>query len=296
MKTFPSGVHTVLVTPFNVDGSINYEDLGRHVDQQIENEVAGIVLLGTTSEAPTISREEKEIMVPFIFNRVRMAGSSIFITVGVGGQDTLATLNFAKFCLTYCDALMVTVPNYNKPNQRGIYHHFKAIADGVSGKPIMMYNIQSRTGVNMETSTLTSLFNDCINIVAVKEASGNLNQVQDVINSCDIKVFSGDDALTIPIMASGGVGVVSVASSVIPQHIVAVVQRCLDGDFSEARRLHYVVRELIQYLFIDTNPTPVKQLMFMNQTFRTNMMRLPLVPMKNQEQVEKLLELYEALQ
>lgn len=290
-QLFPNGAYTVVVTPFARDGLIDYTDLGKLIDQQLKTDITGLVFLGTTSESSTISLEEKKRIIQFAHSRI---SRKKFIVIGVGGNDTNATTELAQYSSNYCDGIMVTVPNYNKPSQDGIFYHFQHISSNID-KPIMMYNIPSRTGVNMEPETIFTIYNTCKNIVAIKEASGSLNQVQDIINLCNIQIFSGDDALIIPIMAVGGSGVISVASNVVPNEIIDIVSMCAKNNYKGACKLQNNVREFIKYLFVDTNPTPIKELLYYNKTFKTNIMRLPLIPMQNIDQKQKLHALYSSI-
>jgi 4-hydroxy-tetrahydrodipicolinate synthase len=294
--TFPEGVYTVLVTPFSNDNEIDYDDLDKLIDVQLNSNISGLVLLGTTSESPTISLEEKKVMVNYVYNSIRTSnyGNNKFIVVGVGGNDTRATSEFAKYCYDndLCDGFLVTVPNYNKPSQEGVYRHFVEIANTVPNKPIMMYNIPSRTGINMLVDTMKRVANTCPNICAVKESTGDLNQAQDILHTTNIQVFSGDDALTVPIMSIGGSGVISVAGSVIPGEVSDVVLSCLKGDYDTASKKHYNMREFLKYLFVETNPGPIKEVLFKSNVFKSNNMRLPMLPVQSVEVSDKLMELY----
>jgi len=290
---FRDGVYTVLVTPFKEDGDVDYDSYRALIENQIDRceDVRGFVLLGTTSESPTLTHAEKRDIVRFTFENVQHRRD---IIVGVGGNNTMATLEFAKYCGEYSTALMVTVPNYNKPTQEGIYQHFCKICQDtkISNKPVIMYNIPSRCGVNMLPETVARIANDCPNVRAIKEASGSIDQAMRIKELCNIKIFSGDDALILPIMSIGGSGVISVASNVIPNEICKIVDYCLDNNFVEARNKYYSVSKLLKTLFSETNPIPVKYLLHKMELITSDTMRLPLCCMENQENMNNLVYNY----
>ena len=232
---FEKGVYTVLVTPYE-NNKISYNCLDRLVERQINKGVEGIISLGTTSESPTISIEEKKELVKYLWDKYN---KSINIIIGISGNDTYSTLEFGQFCSDYCHGMMVTVPNYNKPSQEGIFSHFSTIAnaDKIINKPLMLYNIPSRCCVNMEADTIIALYHSCKNIVAIKEASGSIEQTIKLKQNCDISIFSGDDALVIPLMSVGAVGVISVASNLIPEYIVDIVNLCNNNNFDIAKKI-----------------------------------------------------------
>ena len=195
---FNSGVYTVLVTPFDDNNNIDFDSLDNLIDKQLNSNVTGLVILGTTSESPTINLEEKKSIVNFVYKRV--SGKKKLI-VGVGGNNTNNVINFSQFCENLCDGFMVTVPNYNKPTQNGIYQHFSEISNKFPNKPIILYNIPSRCCVNMLPETVKKIYDNHSNVLAIKEASGSMDQVMKIKSLCDIKIFSGDDALVLPIIA-----------------------------------------------------------------------------------------------
>ena len=276
------GVYTVLVTPFKPDGTIDYESYQNLLNKQVESDITGIVLLGTTSESPTLGFNEEKNLIIMTHTFIKDNSSNLDIIIGVGGNNTIKTLEFALFCKNYCDGLMVTTPNYNKPGQDGIYEHFKLIANNaeICNKPILMYNIPSRCGVNIEPKTVAKIFNNCKNVVAIKEASGSISQAIDIKNLCDIDIFSGDDSLIIPIISIGGKGVISVASNIIPDIISKLVKKCLNNDFEQARNIYYNFHNFIKMLFIKTNPVPIKEILFQNNIIACQNVRLPLVTIK----------------
>ncbi len=256
------GVFTALVTPFSMNGSIDYTALGWLIDAQLGAGVNGIVPCGTTGEAPTLSESEQKEIIRF---SVKHANGVCKVIAGTGTNSTAKTIELTKYAESVgADAALVVSPYYNKPTQKGLFKHFKAVADSVS-IPIIIYNIKSRTGVNIETSTLLELANTCPNIVGVKEASGDLNQIREVIRSAPqgFFVLSGDDALTLEVIKSGGHGVISVASNIVPEKIVFLVKRALNKDYLNAEEIHARLSPLFSATFIETNPIPIKAMLAM---------------------------------
>ena len=277
---FKEGVYTVIVTPFDENDKISYECLDNLVNRQVNTGVDGIILLGTTSEACTISYNEKQILVNYIWNKYN---DKIKIIIGIGGNNTNEVINFGKECINICDGFMLTVPYYNKPNQNGIFQHFFKIAnsDLIKNKPCMLYNIPSRCGVNMEASTVINLSKTCKNIVAIKEASGNIDQIIKIIQNSEITVFSGDDASILPLMSIGVKGVISVVSNLIPEYIVSIVNSCKNNDFVNGKEKYMVIHNLIKSLFIETNPIPIKYFLNKINLIKTQNVRLPLMKINN---------------
>jgi 4-hydroxy-tetrahydrodipicolinate synthase len=268
------------------------EALRENVRFQIENGVHGLVPLGTTGESPTIKEEERKLIIKTVVDEVN---GKIPVIVGTGTYSTEEAIRLSKEAQDLgADGLLVVAPYYNKPTQEGLYLHFKAISEAVD-LPIIVYNIPGRTGVNVEVQTLVRLsqFN---NIVAVKEASGNLAQVMDIIEALGdrITVLSGDDNLTLPIMALGGKGVISVISNLLPKPLVELVESALKGDFKKAKELHYHLLPLFKAVFIETNPIPIKTMMNL-VGMKAGPCRLPLCNMQphNLEKVKKILSRYE---
>lgn len=280
---FPNGVHTVLVTPFNEnDLTINFNDIENWISQQLNTDIAGLVLLGTTSESPTLTLEEKINIVKFVHRINNAREKQKFITVGVGGNDTMETLEFAKKCIGFCDALMVTVPHYNKPPQRGIVEHFKTICNhpDISNTPVICYNVPSRAGINAEPETIKKVYEECNNLVAIKEASGSIDQIIKLKTIVPkLKIFSGDDKLVLDVMIHGGVGVISVASNVIPDIMFELIQACLLNNYEDARNIFYMgnLPTLFDAIFCETNPIPIKFLMNELRIYQSDSMRKPLV-------------------
>ena len=272
------GLYTALVTPFDTNGKLDEDGLRNNIRFQIEQGVDGILVLGTTGETPTLSTEEKIQVIRIA--REETSGK-IRLMVGTGSYSTKTTIENSRLAEEMeVDSLLVVTPYYNKPMQQGLIYHFKAVAQAVN-IPIMLYNIQSRCGQNITTETLEHLA-QVPNIVGVKEASGNLLQIMDVIHKIEFSVMSGDDALTFPIMALGGDGVISVASNLIPKEIKKLIS-------SQEKELHYQLLPLFKSLFIETNPIPVKTAMNM-VGMAAGSCRLPLCEMQpeNLQQLKKI--------
>lgn len=288
------GVHTAIITPFKSNGSYDEEGFKDLLHKQIEAGVQGIVVLGTTGEKPTLTHEEKKRIIQFARKQIN---SSIKLIVGTGTNSTLTTIEDTLFAEELgADGALVVAPYYNKPTQEGLYFHYKAITEATK-LPLIIYNIAGRTGVNIQTSTIKRLFN-YPSIVGVKEASGNLLQMMDVIEMRDherpdFKVLSGDDNLTLPLIAAGGDGVVSVISNLVPELIVKLYSLCSKGDFEEARKLHYQLQPLFKGAFIETNPIPIKTLMHFSG-LASGPCRLPLCP-PLPENEKSLRHLYETI-
>ena len=284
---FNEGVFTVIVTPFDDNENISYDCLDNLINRQINTGVKGIIILGTTSEACTITYDEKIKLINYIWNKYN---NNIKIAIGIGGNNTNEVIEFGKKCANRCHGFMLTVPYYNKPNQSGIFKHFFKItnSDLIKDKACMLYNIPSRCGVNMESSTVINLRKTCKNITAIKEASGNMDQIFDIINNSDINVFSGDDASIIPLMSIGAKGVISVVSNLIPEYIVSIFNSCLNNDFLNAKDKYKVIHNIIKNLFIDTNPIPLKYLLKKVNLIKTDNVRLPLIKITD-ENIEELL-------
>jgi 4-hydroxy-tetrahydrodipicolinate synthase len=255
-----SGVHTALVTPFNEDKSIDYIALEKLIIKQVEEKVDGIVVLGTTGESPTIDDDEATEIIKLA---VKLAGGKTKVIVGTGCNNTKTAVEKSNKAQDLgANAILSVNPYYNKPTQDGLYQHFTQIADKI-GIPIILYNIKGRTAVNLETKTLLKLAHHQ-NIIGVKEASGDLSQIMDVIGSVDVNfvVLSGDDALTYPIMCLGGHGVISVASNVFPREMKNMVWQIFTGNFDAAKKAHYKLYNIMNALLsVSSNPIPVKTLL-----------------------------------
>jgi len=283
------GVFTALVTPFNEDRSVNKEELKKLIDFNIEKGVSGIVPMGTTGESPTLSHEEH---IEIIETVCKYVDKRVPIIAGTGSNSTKEALFMTTRAKELgADASLQVAPYYNKPTQEGFYRHYKKIADEVD-LPIIVYNIPGRSGKNIETDTIVRLSSHP-NIIGVKEASGSLPQMMDVINGTpdDFVVLSGDDGLTLPLMAAGGKGVISVASNIVPDRMSAMVKAGLNEDFEKMRKLHYELLPLFKVEFIETNPIPIKTALAMKGMIK-EIFRLPMCEMypENKKKLRSVLE------
>jgi 4-hydroxy-tetrahydrodipicolinate synthase len=273
------GVFTAIVTPFNQDETINEDDLKKLIDFNIENGVSGIVPMGTTGESPTLNHDEHVRVIEIVCKHVKGRAPVI---AGTGSNSTKEALFMTSRAKDLgADASLQVAPYYNKPTQEGFYRHFKKIADEVD-LPMIIYNIPGRTGKNIETDTIVKLAKHP-NIVGVKEASGSLPQMMDVIHRTpeDFVVLSGDDNLTLPLMVAGGKGVVSVASNIVPDRMSAMVKAGLENNFGEMRELHYGLLPFFKVEFIETNPIPIKTALAMKGMIR-EVFRLPMCEMSGE--------------
>lgn len=271
------GTYTALITPFNDDLSIDWKGYETLLNFQISSGVDGIMILGTTGEAPTLNKEEEEELIK---KAVEICKGQTTLFVGTGSYNTLECIKRTQKAKNLgADGALIVTPYYNKPTQEGLYQHFKLVAEKTKF-PILVYNIQGRTGQNLETDTLKR-FMDIPEIIGVKEASGNIVQMMDVIQSVkpDFSVLSGDDNLTYPLIALGGHGIVSVLSNLLPKEVVEMTHLALEGQFEKARALHYELLPWCKALFVETNPAPVKYLMS-RKGLPAGKIRLPLVPVK----------------
>ncbi|WP_422481821.1 4-hydroxy-tetrahydrodipicolinate synthase [Pleomorphochaeta sp. DL1XJH-081] len=259
MKKF-SGVYTALVTPFTKYGLVDAKAFKKIIEFQISQGIDGLVPCGTTGESPTLSHAEHDRVIA---TTVEVANGRVPVIAGTGSNATSEAVRLSKHAETAgVDALLLVNPYYNKPTQKGLYLHFRTIADSV-GIPCILYNIKGRTGVNIETDTLVRLAKDCPNIVAVKEASGDLAQMKDVIARSpeDFAVLSGDDNIAVDLIASGGDGVISVASNLLPSHMKTMIHAALDGDIAKARAWEKNLAPFFASCFCETNPIPIKTAM-----------------------------------
>lgn len=275
MKNNPFvGTGVALITPFNEDFSVDYKSLENIVEFTLSNGADFMVALGTTSEAPTLTQEEKNNVLKTI---VKVAKGRCPIMLGMGGNNTMALLqNIKNQDFTDIDGILSVVPYYNKPNQRGMKAHFEAVADN-SPVPVILYNVPGRVGVNLQASTCVELAKHK-NIIAVKEASGNLQQIMEILRDkpSDFDVLSGDDGLTQPMMALGAKGVISVAANGYPDVFCKMVKSMLNDDAKTALPLHYEMLNMNSLIFADGNPAGIKCLMA-QQNLCKNVLRLPLV-------------------
>ena len=272
------GLGIALVTPFTADGRVDYKSLKRLLEYQIDNGADFLCILATTGETPCLTQQEKDNITQLVkdVNHGRLP-----ILKGCGGNNTAAIVEELKNSdWTGIDGILSVCPYYNKPSQEGLYQHFKAIAEA-SPLPVVLYNVPGRTGINLKPETTVRLANDCENIVAIKEASGSLEQVDEIIKNKPKRfdVISGDDALTFSMVASGAAGVISVIGNALPKEFSRMIRLEFRGEYEPARKIHHAFTELYSLLFVDGNPAGVKALLH-EMGFIENQLRLPLVPTK----------------
>lgn len=287
-KTIFKGCGTAIATPFTEDG-VNFEEFGKLLEDQIANEVDAIIVCGTTGESATMSEEEKKEVIKFAIDKVNKRTK---VVIGTGSNNTTSAIKMSKYAEEAgADALLVVTPYYNKTTQKGLVAHYKAIAESVS-LPIIMYSVPSRTGVNMTPETCLEL-SKIENIVAIKEASGNISQVAKIASLCkdNLDIYSGNDDQVIPLLSLGGKGVISVLSNVMPKYTHEMVHKYLDGDVKEASKMQLDVLDLIDALFCEVNPIPVKYaLNLMGYNFGKP--RMPLIELSdsNKEKLEEIMK------
>ena len=286
------GLGVALVTPFTTEGEVDYKALKRLVEYLIQNGADFLCILATTGETPCLSTDEKNKIKQLVIdvNRGRVP-----ILIGCGGNNTRAVVEELKTTdWTGIDGILSVCPYYNKPSQEGLYQHFKAIAEA-SPLPVVLYNVPGRTGINMKSETTVRLANDCENIVAIKEASGSLEQVDEIIkNKPDrFDVISGDDALTFSMVASGAAGSISVIGNALPREVSPMIRLEFKGEYEGARTIHHRFTELYSLLFVDGNPAGVKALLH-EMGFIENVLRLPLVPTRITT-IQKMTEILKTL-
>ncbi|NDW12934.1 4-hydroxy-tetrahydrodipicolinate synthase [Bacteroides sp. 214] len=270
------GMGVALITPFKEDESIDFEALVRLVDYVVQNNADFLCVLGTTAETPTLSAEEKKLVKDTVIQR---ANRKVPILLGVGGNNTREIVDTLKNDdFTGVDAILSVVPYYNKPSQEGIYQHYKAISEA-SKLPIVLYNVPGRTGVNMTAETTLRIARDFKNVVAIKEASGDITQMDDIIKNkpANFDVISGDDGITFPLITLGAVGVISVIGNAFPKEFSKMTRLALQGDYGNALTIHHKFTELFKLLFVDGNPAGVKCILHAMGMIN-NTLRLPLVP------------------
>lgn len=278
-----------LITPFKEDESVDYDALSRLVEYQLQNGTDYLVVLGTTAETPTLTDDEKKQIVELVISKVN---GQIPIILGEGGNNTHAIVEkLKKNDYAGIDGILSVVPYYNKPSQEGIYQHYKAIAEA-SPLPVISYNVPGRTGVNMTADTTLRIANDFPNIVAIKEASGNMSQMDEIIKRKPehFDVISGDDGVTFPLITLGAIGVISVIGNAFPKEFSRMTRLALEGDYNSALTIHHSFNELFNLLFVDGNPAGVKCMLNM-MGYIENKLRLPLVPTRitTYEQIRNVL-------
>lgn len=284
------GMGVALITPFKDDESIDFDAFARLLDYQVHNGTDYLVVLGTTAETPTLTEQEKDAVKNFV---VQHTQGRIPLVLGVGSNNTRSVVDYlSHHDLTGYDAILSVVPYYNKPSQEGIYQHYATIAKA-SPLPVILYNVPGRTGVNMSAETTLRLACDFDNIVAIKEASGNITQMDDIIKNKphDFMVISGDDGVTFPLITLGAEGVISVIGNAFPKEFSRMVRHALNGNYEQALAIHHRFTELFSLLFVDGNPAGVKCLLNLMGII-DNKLRLPLVPTRitTHEKIQEVLE------
>ena len=270
------GLGIALITPFNEDGSVDYPTLSKLVEYQLKNGADFLCILATTGETPCLTADEKKQIKDTIVSTVH---GRVPILMGCGGNNTAAIVEELKTGdFSGIDGVLSICPYYNKPSQEGLYQHFKAIS-AATKMPIVLYNVPGRTGVNMTAATTVRLARDCKNIVAIKEASGNLEQVDEIIKHkpSSFDVLRGDDALTFPMISCGAVGVISVIGNALPKEFSKMIRLEFKGEYEAARKIHHRFTDLFSLLFVDGNPAGVKCVLSEMGMIK-NILRLPLVP------------------
>jgi 4-hydroxy-tetrahydrodipicolinate synthase len=270
------GTGVAIITPFHKDGSIDFKSLQKIIDFQIEGKINYLVVMGTTGESATLSKDEKNAIINFV---IEIVDNRIPIVLGIGGnntQDVINSINSQSF--EGISGLLSVCPYYNKPQQKGLYMHYKAVAMQ-SPVPVILYNVPGRTGVNLKAETVIKLASEFENIVAVKEASGNLEQMMQIIKHKpkDFLVISGDDVLALPQIALGAEGVISVTANAFPMEYSEMIQLCLKGNFKKACETQYKLVDIIDLLFIEGSPAGVKAALEIKKLCNNNL-RLPLTP------------------
>lgn len=273
------GLGVALITPFTKEGEVDFVSLRRVLDYQLSNGIDFICLLGTTAETPTLSAEERKQVKDLVVEKVN---GQVPILMGCGGNNTAAVVDQIKTGdFEGIQGILSVCPYYNKPSQEGLYQHFKAIAAAAETRnlSVVLYNVPGRVGVNMTAETTLRLARECENIVAIKEASGNFTQIDDIIKNkpANFDVISGDDGITFPLITLGAVGVISVIGNALPKEFSRMVRLALNGDYSNALTIHHKFTELFKLLFVDGNPAGVKA-MLNSMGLIENELRLPLVP------------------
>lgn len=285
-----SGVFTAIITPFAEDGSVDYDTLKKLIDFNIENGVSGIVPCGTTGESPTLTHEEHQKVIE---ETIKHVNKRVKVIAGTGSNSTYEAINLSKEAQKAgADVVMLVNPYYNKPTQEGLYRHFKAIGDSIK-IPFLIYNIKGRTGVNLETPTLLRLINDCKNLIAVKEASGDIEQIKEVIEKSpnEFSVLSGDDNIALEVVKMGGDGAISVMSNLFPKEMSEIISEGIKGNIKKAEELNSKISKAFELEFIETNPIPLKYMLSKVNKCK-EIYRLPMCEMnkEHKEEVDKFLK------
>ncbi|RJQ36932.1 4-hydroxy-tetrahydrodipicolinate synthase [Candidatus Microgenomates bacterium] len=295
MKQKIKGAITAIVTPFEKNGKVDIKALNNLVEFQIKNNIDAIVPCGSTGEAATLNIDEYKLVVETV---VKKAQKRVPIIAGAGSNDTAKSIHLSKIAKEAgADALLHVTPYYNKPTVTGLIAHFKAIANAVD-LPIIVYNVPGRTGLNITADTTLKIAKEVPQVIGIKEASGNINQMMDILKGAPnyFSVLSGDDAMTYPLMAMGGVGCISVVSNEIPKEFSGLTRLVLEGNFEKAKKLHFEWLDLMNANFYETNPIPVKTALFLMGKI-SEVFRLPLVSMdeKNKEKLKSVLKVHKLI-
>jgi len=275
-----SRVITVIPTFFNDDSSVDYESIKLHINDQIDRGIETIVILGTTSEAPTLSLEERVQVAEFVFCNFN---KYLTIVVGLGGNNTKEMINELKLIEPFANLIMISQPSYNKPSQEGIFQHYKTLIQSTEHQ-IIIYNIPSRCGVNINPTTVQKISQLTNRVVAIKEASGDLSQMIQIRELCpNLELYSGDDGIVLPVLSIGGVGVISVVSNIVPEIVLSMINEYFLGNLSLAQKYFYNLRPFVKFCFIETNPVPVKYMLsVLSKKESLANVRLPLVGLSNE--------------
>ena len=277
MNNIFKGLGVALITPFCADGSIDFDALAGLVDYQIDGGTDFLCVLGSTAETPCLSLDERIAVKDAVVDTAR---GRVPVLLGMGGNDTMALCReIGKFDFSGVNGILSVVPYYNKPSQQGMYEHFGCVAEAAGDLPVVLYNVPGRTGVNMQAATTLRLARDYDNIVAVKEASGSIAQIEMIADNAPegFGVLSGDDSLTYPMVACGAVGVISVIGNALPKEFSRMIRLEFNNEYAAARKIHHKFTDLYSLLFVDGNPAGVKALLH-EMGFIENVLRLPLVP------------------
>jgi 4-hydroxy-tetrahydrodipicolinate synthase len=284
------GAMTALITPFK-NGKVDEETYAKLIERQIENGIDYVVPVGTTGESATLTHDEHKRCIEIA---VEVCKGRAKVLAGAGSNSTHEAIDLARFAESKgADAILSVAPYYNKPTQAGIYAHYKALAESVS-IPVVLYNVPGRTCSNIEVDTAVRLFNDVENIVAIKEATGKIENVVALKAKSGISVISGDDAINYPIMATGGSGCISVTSNLLPKKIADLIHSALKGDFETSREINAELYEINKILFIESNPIPIKYAMYEAGLIPTLEYRLPLTPPseENKKKIKEIIKKY----
>lgn len=287
--TIFKGTATAMITPF-IEDKVDFPALAKLVDFQLNNGVNALIVNGTTGEPTTMTHDERTEVAKFVIERVK---GKIPVILGAGSNNTFTAIEYAQEAEELgADAVLVVTPYYNKATQKSLEAHYKAIADSID-IPIIMYNVPSRTGVNMLPQTVKNLCG-YKNIVAIKEASGNINQMMEIKRLCgdDIDLYCGDDGITYPCMAVGGIGAISVTSNIIPKDFSEMTTACLNKDYDRACRMQMEMLPLINALFCEVNPIPVKTALYWLGFINSDYMRLPMIKLEKREVLSKAMSEY----